>query len=177
MGAPLEVAPLRQCAETAADTFALGRALGSLLRAGDFVALRGPLAAGKTTFVAGLAAGLGVEAPVTSPTYLLCQEYPGAPPLLHLDAYFHRRLEQLLGEGLAERLAGAVVAAAEWAEHIQEWLPPDRIEVSLEHRPVGREIAIRATGPGSAERLAALRRAVPAALNRPASRRVPEEGG
>src|SRR5215218_9696567 len=75
-----------------ADTEALGERLAAGLRAGDLVVLAGPLGAGKTAFVRGLARGLGVTGPVTSPTFVIAREHPPAPggagvPLVHVDAY------------------------------------------------------------------------------------------
>lgn len=142
---------------TAAEqTRELGRRLGRRLAAGDWVVLYGPLGAGKTTFAAGVAEGLGIREPVTSPTYLLCHEYAGPVTLLHLDAYFELRMDSVLAEGLAERLQGPVVVLVEWAEKMRAWLPPDRIEVSLAHRAEGRELVLQATGPRSRARLEGL---------------------
>lgn len=109
-----------------------GEILGSLLQAGDWLALYGDLGAGKTTLVAGLARGLKIQAPVSSPTYLLCHEYEGETTLFHLDAYFTARMESLLLEGLAERLAGEGVVVLEWAEHVESWLPKDHLALSME---------------------------------------------
>ncbi|RMH03777.1 MAG: tRNA (adenosine(37)-N6)-threonylcarbamoyltransferase complex ATPase subunit type 1 TsaE [Planctomycetota bacterium] len=138
-----------------AATEALGRALGGLLRPGDFLALRGELGAGKTTFTRGLAAGLGVRDRVTSPSYLLCHEYAAPTPLLHLDAYFAERMEEVLAEGLAERFPTAVVVV-EWADRMESWLPPDRIEVRLSGRGEERRLELRGLGPEARRRLAAL---------------------
>lgn len=147
---------LRWLAESAERTWELGRALGARLRPGDWVALYGPLGAGKTTFTGGLAAGLGVTDPVSSPTYLLCHEYAGPVTLLHLDAYFEARMDSLLAEGLAERLHGPAVVVVEWGEHMAAWLPPDRIEIRLLPAAAGRELRVRGLGPASAARLQGL---------------------
>lgn len=133
-------------------TEAWGRLLGGLLRPGDFLGLRGELGAGKTTFVRGLAAGLGVPERASSPSYLLCHEYPGPVPFLHLDAYFEARLAGVLAEGLIERFAGAVVVA-EWAERMAAWLPADRLDLALAGRGRRRRLRFTATGPVAAVRL------------------------
>ncbi|MCF8566358.1 tRNA (adenosine(37)-N6)-threonylcarbamoyltransferase complex ATPase subunit type 1 TsaE [Alicyclobacillus tolerans] len=83
----------------AADqTRRLGRALGQLLQAGDVVFLSGALGAGKTTLSQGVAAGAGIEGPVTSPTFTLIHEYEGRIPLVHMDLYRLLRTEQVLSE-------------------------------------------------------------------------------
>lgn len=76
--------------ETAVDTRAFGEELGAALDAGDMVILDGPLGAGKTTLTQGIAAGLGVQGRVTSPTFIIAREHPSAsdgPALVHVDAY------------------------------------------------------------------------------------------
>ena len=117
-------------------TLELGRALGRLLKPGDLVALGGPLGAGKTQFVKGLAVGLGVpdDEPVTSPTFVLVREYVGRLRLYHLDAYRLAGADELLALGLDEMLAdpGAVVAV-EWADRVADALPAAAWLVDLEH--------------------------------------------
>ncbi|MEM7166831.1 MAG: tRNA (adenosine(37)-N6)-threonylcarbamoyltransferase complex ATPase subunit type 1 TsaE [Planctomycetota bacterium] len=140
--------PLVRTIETnaAAQTTALGRALGEQVAAGTVIELLGPLGAGKTHFVHGLAAGLGVAGGVRSPTFTICHEHPGTCPLYHIDAY---RLEdplELLHHGWDEMRSGGVVAV-EWGERIRELLPTDRIQLCLEH--IGgsrRRIDLHATG-------------------------------
>ena len=105
---------------------ALGEALAAALHPGDTMTLSGPLGAGKTTLAQGIARGLGIESPVTSPTYVLLNEYPGSPPLLHLDVY---RLEggdeiSLRDAGIDEALARTdAIKLIEWPKMIQLWLP------------------------------------------------------
>ena len=117
-----------------AETEALGAALGRLLQAGDALALVGDLGAGKTCLARGVAAGLGVREPVTSPTFILVAEYATARgfPLYHADCY---RLERAAAEaqaiGLDELLLGDGVAIVEWAERIEPLLPPDHLRITL----------------------------------------------
>jgi len=138
------------------ETVALGERLGAVLGPGDFLALRGPLGAGKTTLVRGLAAALGVRDRVSSPTYLLCHEYTGPVPLLHLDAYFESRMDGVLADGLVERFGTAVVVA-EWAERLGDWLPPDRLDLELTGEGSHRRLGLAATGPAAAALLDRLR--------------------
>lgn len=101
-------------------TRALARTIARLLPVGQLVVLSGPLGAGKTTFVAALAAALGSEAQVTSPTYTLVHEYPTpAGPLVHVDAY---RLDAALELGavldLDAYLSRARAVVVEWGERL-----------------------------------------------------------
>ncbi|MFG1990333.1 tRNA (adenosine(37)-N6)-threonylcarbamoyltransferase complex ATPase subunit type 1 TsaE [Actinoplanes sp. NPDC048988] len=72
---------------TVEDTHAFGRRLAGILRAGDLVLLTGPLGAGKTALVQGIAAGLGVSDAITSPTFVIARVHRGRTPLVHADAY------------------------------------------------------------------------------------------
>ena len=122
-----------------AETIELARALAATLRPGDVIALHGELGAGKTRFVRGLAMGLGIDpALVSSPTYILVNEYPpgdGAIPLIHVDAYRLTTDDDL--ESLDwERLGAAQdhVLVVEWAERIPPGaLPDDVFTITLLH--------------------------------------------
>ena len=72
---------------TVEDTQAYGRRLAGILRPGDLVLLTGPLGAGKTALVQGIGAGLGVDGPITSPTFVIARVHRGRTPLVHADAY------------------------------------------------------------------------------------------
>ncbi len=136
-------------------TEAFAARFAKLLRAGDVVALHGELGAGKTCFVRGLAAGLGVEGPVSSPTFTLMHAYEGPLPLNHLDAWMAERGEAFLSDGGADWLRGEGVSAIEWAERVAGWLPAERFEVRLEHAgPEQRRL--RVTWTGDEPRLAPL---------------------
>jgi tRNA threonylcarbamoyladenosine biosynthesis protein TsaE len=101
-----------------AETEALAAGLAESLHPGDVVLISGELGAGKTTFVRGAARALGVQVPVTSPTFTIARRYEdGKLPVSHLDLF---RLEGLDGEEtdlLADELAGDRVAFIEWPEH------------------------------------------------------------
>ncbi len=120
-----------------AQTQGLGRRLARLLRGGEVLGLEGDLGTGKTSLVQGIAWGLGVEGPVTSPTFTLIQEYPirqgPVRRLYHVDLYrLERPVEEVLGIGLDEILgAPGTVTAIEWAERIEVLLPEDRVWVHL----------------------------------------------
>lgn len=111
---------------SAEETFALGREFAARARRGDVLALAGDLGAGKTHFVKGLAAGLGIAAPVTSPTFTLIHEYPsGRLPLFHIDCYRLETADELLGIGIDEYLRADGITVIEWADKFTELLPAD----------------------------------------------------
>jgi len=115
---------------SAEETFAAGRAFAASLRRGNVLALCGDLGAGKTHFVKGLAAGLGVEAEVTSPTFTLIHEYPGGLlPLYHIDFYRLEETSDALKIGIDEYLDGEGVTAIEWADKFAELIPDEAIWV------------------------------------------------
>jgi tRNA threonylcarbamoyladenosine biosynthesis protein TsaE len=119
------------------ETEALAAQIARRLRPGDVVLVSGELGAGKTTFVRGACRALGVEGPVTSPTFTIARRYDGAMPISHLDLY---RLGDLADEDpalLADELAEDRVAFVEWPEvGAPTGLDPGRVvaRVLLEHR-------------------------------------------
>jgi tRNA threonylcarbamoyladenosine biosynthesis protein TsaE len=117
---------------SADETAALAEAVGSLLRAGDFVALAGELGAGKTVFVKGLARALGVTEPVVSPTFTIMREYSGRLPLAHVDVYRLGQLQELHDLGFDELVGGPGVTVVEWGDRIGALLPAARLDVSLQ---------------------------------------------
>ena len=102
------------------ETFDLGRRFAAELRPGDVLALAGELGAGKTQFVKGLAVGLGVEEPVTSPTFTLVHEHAG---LTHLDLYRLEQPEEVLAIGLDDYLESGSVTVIEWADKFEVLIP------------------------------------------------------
>jgi tRNA threonylcarbamoyladenosine biosynthesis protein TsaE len=109
-----------------ADTVAFARAITPQLQRGAVLALCGELGTGKTQFVKGLAAGLGYQGEVTSPTFTLIHEYLGGRlPLYHFDFYRLDTEDEALRLGLEEYLAGDGVCVIEWADKFSELLPPD----------------------------------------------------
>lgn len=116
---------------TADDTRALAAGLAPLLEAGDVVLLAGELGAGKTAFVQGLGRALGVEEPITSPTFTIAQEHPGRLMLHHLDVYRLDHLQEALDLGLAEILDEGGVVVVEWGDALLPVLPLDFLEARL----------------------------------------------
>jgi tRNA threonylcarbamoyladenosine biosynthesis protein TsaE len=115
------------------ETIRLGRCLGELLRPGDAVALIGDLGAGKTTLAKGIAAGAGVEDEneVTSPTFVLLNEYEGRFRVYHADLYRLREAPEVEDLGWEEFIFGEGISLLEWAEKIPGVLPEERIEVRI----------------------------------------------
>ena len=117
---------------SADETEALAARLAAKLQAGDVVAVAGELGAGKTTFVRGACRALGVEQPVSSPTFTIGHRYEAPVPVAHLDLY---RLQGLGAEewGNLEPYFDGTIAFVEWPEHAGAWLPPVRASVTLDH--------------------------------------------
>jgi tRNA threonylcarbamoyladenosine biosynthesis protein TsaE len=115
----------------AAATRAIGRRLGEAAFAGTFLALVGPLGAGKTELAKGIAEGLGVRNVVNSPTFVLMNEHVGRLRLFHIDAYRLGDPEEAFAAGLLDERQAHGVTVAEWAERLEGWLPDDRLEIEL----------------------------------------------
>jgi len=128
--------PLILTAAGAADTQAIAERLGRLLAAGDVLALVGPLGAGKTTFVQGLARGLGVppDRHVASPTFALVNEHPGRVPLVHADLYRIEDARELAELGLTDAFDRAAVAI-EWLDRFPDAAPTERLEIAIAFAP------------------------------------------
>lgn len=116
------------------ETEALARQVGALLRPGDIIAYRGGMGAGKTTFTRGLAAGMGIDDWVSSPTFALVHEYRGAAGqlLCHFDMYRINGFDDLYSTGFFDYLEAGGVLAVEWSENIEGALPEDIISIELE---------------------------------------------
>ena len=141
------------------ETQALAQRLGEELAAGDFIALIGPLGAGKTAFVQGLARGLGSGGAITSPTFVLMRLHRGPVPLAHADAYRLAGAADLEDLGLGDWMEESVVAL-EWADTVPEALPEERIEVRIDYADEGRRLRIRGLGRGPAQVVREFRRQV-----------------
>jgi tRNA threonylcarbamoyladenosine biosynthesis protein TsaE len=144
------------------DTRAVGRALAPLLRGGDALALTGELGAGKTTFVQGLAVGLGFGGTVASPTFTLVREYAGRLRVYHVDVYRLERVQDVLDLGLEEMAVDDGVLAVEWGDAVEALLPEDHllVELTVPGQTEERRIEIRGVGSSWAERWDAVRDAV-----------------
>ena len=118
---------------TVEDTHAWGARLGALLTSGDLLVLTGDLGAGKTTLAQGIAAGLGVRGPITSPTFVIARVHPslvGGPDLVHVDAYRLTGFAELDDLDLDASLDEAVTVV-EWGHGVAEQLSEDYLEVTL----------------------------------------------
>jgi tRNA threonylcarbamoyladenosine biosynthesis protein TsaE len=116
-----------------AQTRRLGARLAALLNPGDVLALVGDLGSGKTRWAQGVCQGLGITAPVSSPTFTLVNEYQGRLPVYHIDLYRLENSAELLTFGLEDYLYGAGVSLIEWAERAAGLLPPDYLTVEFFH--------------------------------------------
>ena len=113
------------------ETWELAAELADELGAGTVIALHGDLGAGKTCFIQGLAAALGIDEPITSPTYTLIGEYEGRLPLHHIDLYRLSGPVEALGLGLEEYFDANGITAIEWAERAEGLLPPGLLHIRI----------------------------------------------
>ena len=120
--------------EGSANTEMLGRKLGRFMTPGQLITLNGELGAGKTTFVKGIAAGLGVpkEIVVCSPSYTLVNEYEGRIPLFHFDLYRLEGAGDIDELGYDEYLEGEGLSVMEWSDIAPQLLPPHYLDVRIE---------------------------------------------
>ena len=105
--------------------------MSASLRARDAVVLTGELGAGKTTFVQGVARGLGIEDQVSSPTFTLVKEYRGILDIAHVDVYRLERVQDVVDLGLDELGDGEGVLLVEWGDAVEDLLPDERLRVEL----------------------------------------------
>src|SRR5450759_2746627 len=115
------------------QTTRFGARLGELVLAGDLVTISGELGAGKTTFIGGVGRGWGSSDHVTSPTFVVVNDYrrPDGRDLWHLDCYRLNSGAEALALGFDDLLASGGVMVVEWPEHIQEVLPSERLRLAL----------------------------------------------
>jgi tRNA threonylcarbamoyladenosine biosynthesis protein TsaE len=120
---------------SATGTRGLARRLADVCEAGDVVMLTGDLGAGKTTFVQGLAQGLGIDEVVVSPTFVLAREYRGRLALVHVDVYRIDTLAEFDDLGVFETAGPDTVVVVEWGDAVAVRLPADRLEVTIARPP------------------------------------------
>ena len=130
MPAPLAV--VRRTSPSPAATRTIGARLGAVAEPGDVIALVGPLGAGKTELARGIARGLAVEEPVSSPSFVLVAEHAGRLPLFHVDCYRLAGAEDALAAGILDDRAAEGVTVIEWADRLGEALPPGRLEIAID---------------------------------------------
>lgn len=115
------------------DTFNFAKALGENAKPGEVYCLSGDLGVGKTVFAQGFGAGLGIEEPMSSPTFTILQEYTeGRLPLYHYDVYRVGDVDEMEETGFYEYVGGEGVALIEWAELIEEIIPANAVHVLIE---------------------------------------------
>ncbi len=167
-------------AATPEDTRAIGGALAPLFRPRDAVILTGELGAGKTTFVQGVARGLGIQDQVVSPTFTLVKEYSGRLEVAHVDVYRLDRVQDVVDLGLDELGRGDDLLLVEWGDVVEELLPADHLRVELtladghgeaatdgEGDGDDRRVALSGSGPSWAERWELVEHAVDPWSSRP----------
>jgi tRNA threonylcarbamoyladenosine biosynthesis protein TsaE len=141
-------------------TKAVATALGELLVGGDLLLLVGDLGAGKTAFVQGLALGLGVRGPVTSPTFTIVQEYEGRVRLVHADVYRLDRVQDLYDLGFDELVDDDRVTVVEWGDLVEQVVAADHLVVRIEpgRADTERVLELSFHGPGWRDRRAEVER-------------------
>jgi len=122
---------------SAVDTLNLGKQLGRILKGGDIICLIGDLGAGKTVLAKGIGEALGIEEPMTSPTFTFMQEYSGFAQgvpirLIHMDLYRLKHPEEVEVIGVEDAFQEDSICLIEWPEIARDYLPEDRLEVWLE---------------------------------------------
>lgn len=118
---------------TPQETFCVGKKIGENARPGQIYTLTGDLGVGKTVFTQGVAAGLGITEPISSPTFTIIQEYEtGRLPLYHFDVYRIGDIEEMEEIGYDDYFFGNGVCMIEWAELIEELIPENSIHVTIE---------------------------------------------
>ena len=117
--------------ESVVMTEQYGRQLAAELKSGSVLALFGGMGMGKTALVRGIAAGLGLSAEVSSPTFALVHDYGGTPPLVHFDMYRVTGWEDLYSTGFFDYLDAGAILVVEWSENIVSALPEDAIHLHI----------------------------------------------
>ena len=128
------------------ETRKVGAALAELLVPGDVVSLTGDLGAGKTAFVQGAARALGVQEPVTSPTFVLVRQYRGDVPVHHVDVYRLDRVQEVLDLGFEDLLDPSGVVFVEWGDAIDALLPDDHLRVEVTTTDDARRLSFAGRG-------------------------------
>lgn len=121
--------------QSSEETKLLAEKLAKRLGPGDFIALYGNLGSGKTTFIQGLAKGLGIQRRIISPTFIIVRHYKTEKgSFYHIDLYRAKSLEDLLSLGINEVLEDKTnIVAVEWAEKMGKLLPKKRLDISFEY--------------------------------------------
>lgn len=127
------------------ETKKIAKELTAFLEKGSVVTLSGDLGAGKTTFTKGIAEGLSITEPVTSPTFTMIKEYEGTMPLYHMDVYRLEFAEEDLG--FDEYFFGEGITVVEWATFIEDYLPDEYLIISIKRiNDNERELTVQSVG-------------------------------
>ncbi len=151
--------------KAASDTHELAAAIASVVQTRDLVLLVGEMGAGKTTFTQGFGKALGIEEPITSPTFVLLRSYKGSMAMHHVDIYRLEHLQEVIDLGLMELLDEGGVALVEWGDLATPVLPRDFLELRLSvdsEDDEARLIELKCVGPSWMGRTEALRNALSA---------------
>jgi tRNA threonylcarbamoyladenosine biosynthesis protein TsaE len=140
--------------EAPEDTRAVGEALAAILEPGDAVALTGELGAGKTTFVQGVAHGLGFTGHVASPTFTLVREYPARLRIHHADVYRLERVQDAIDLALEEMTVEGGILLVEWGDAVESLLPDEHlvVELTVPGETEERRLVLTGSGAGWAAR-------------------------
>ncbi len=118
---------------SSSETFALGKRFGEEATAGEIICLSGDLGVGKTVFTQGLAKGLGIEEPVTSPTFTIVEQHTeGRLPLYHFDVYRIGDISEMDEIGYEDCFFGDGICLIEWAELVEEIIPEGSTWIKIE---------------------------------------------
>ena len=161
------------------ETRIVGACLAPLLLPGDVVSLTGDLGAGKTVFVQGVAAALGVEQRVTSPSFTIVHEYKGRYPVIHIDVYRLNSFQEVIDLGFEEFLDPESIVLIEWGAAIAPLLPRRHLEIELrqagdEENAGDRLLVFRPRGPEWIRKIQDMRGTAEALLD--AASPMPGEG-
>jgi len=138
----------RLLVKTAQDMIRFGEVFGSMLKGGEVIVLSGDLGAGKTTFVQGVARGMGIVGPVTSPSFALIHVHEGflVPNLVHCDFYRLHSDEDVEGTGFYDYLEADNVVIVEWGEMFLHVLPENVLHITIRGVELGREMLVATRG-------------------------------
>ncbi|KEH98537.1 tRNA (adenosine(37)-N6)-threonylcarbamoyltransferase complex ATPase subunit type 1 TsaE [Clostridium massiliodielmoense] len=117
------------------STVNIGYQIGALANSGDIICLIGDLGTGKTHITKGIAKGLGIDEHITSPTFNIVNEYEGNLKLYHFDVYRVNDPDEIEAIGFDEYIFGDGVSIIEWANYIEELIPEEYLNITIEKMP------------------------------------------
>lgn len=120
---------------TVEETNKIGELVGALVNSGDIICLIGDLGTGKTHLTKGIAKGLSIEDHITSPTFTIVNEYTGRLKLYHFDVYRVNDPDEIAAIGFDEYIFSDGVSIIEWANYIEELIPPNNLTITIEKLP------------------------------------------